>query len=765
MSLTLPRDKAQAVEIVFAAVFSALILLVFYSLISMNGLILGNDPAVHLERAQIFLHTGKIPLANIGWTPPLYQILLAALISFTGATSLEQLIFLVKTVAVVINWLLFFSVYLIGARFLGRKVGAVAAVLLLMLFPMYELNMWGGYTSVLGIAFVVLLLLYLTSAVKGFSYLLVTFVVAFSVVLSHQLAAFISVIILTPVILVMLIKSRGKYLKALLALILGGGAAFFLYYFQAVMPYLGGIIEHLFFTQKTTLYQAPATTLNALMLNFGFVFVVGLCGVFVAFFSLRNQKRLTLFLILFLGLVVPFVLAESYMFGLYLPFQWFIYYLMPSLVVFGGAFLVFAFNKVSAFYSKYRGTWRKIRLRAVVVLLVVLVASMFLVRFGTVYGKIGEASVFYSTSDIKGYDAGVWLSDNYPGEATTVVTMVPGFWFQVFSGKNVIAATDPIIDRNLVSESVLALSYELEHPQTLLTAFEAKGDFSDETSISINDVWNRVSYSSAAGDFVSYTENGVDKHMALSNLTREIGFETGSPPQLVIHYANDEISVAKTITFQNDSYPMNIAWSITPMKGEVSNVVLYVSVFFDLRFSFTKAYVLGLLDWQNPWDKPSSSQGSDWAIVDFSPTTLMDKYVGLYDEQNAVTFALKFDKAPEWGNLGALASKQIDAVRFHYTFNKITPSQQASFAYQVVTFSKNSNPTAQALPEVKSLFTAKVPVFDAKSRDYQDCIRENNIRFIVYDKNQLDTKMAQSKLLELVYSNDRYVIFKIRGSQ
>src|SRR5512137_1845412 len=99
-------------EIVFAAVFSAVILVVFFSLISMNGLILGNDPAVHLERAQIFLQTGKIPLANIGWTPPLYQILLAALISFTGATSLEQMIFLVKAIAVVINWVLFFSVYL-----------------------------------------------------------------------------------------------------------------------------------------------------------------------------------------------------------------------------------------------------------------------------------------------------------------------------------------------------------------------------------------------------------------------------------------------------------------------------------------------------------------------------------------------------------------------------------------------------------------------------------------------------------------------------
>ena len=67
--------------------------------------------------------------------------------------------------------------------------------------------------------------------------------------------------------------------------------------------------------------------------------------------------------------------------------------------------------------------------------------------------------------------------------------------------------------------------------------------------------------------------------------------------------------------------------------------------------------------------------------------------------------------------------------------------------------------------DLKSLFDSKTPVeFEVTSRDYQDYIRENNIQFIVYDKNQLDTKMAQSKLLELIYSNDRYVIFKVKGS-
>ena len=102
IALTLTPEKKKILELVFATVFSAVILVLFYSIISMNGLVLGNDPAVHLEKAQIFLQTGKIPLENLGWTPPLFQILLAMLISFTGATSLAQLIFLEKALAVLI---------------------------------------------------------------------------------------------------------------------------------------------------------------------------------------------------------------------------------------------------------------------------------------------------------------------------------------------------------------------------------------------------------------------------------------------------------------------------------------------------------------------------------------------------------------------------------------------------------------------------------------------------------------------------------------
>src|SRR5665647_415125 len=252
------KYSEKKIEFAFIAIFSALIFAIFYVLISMNGVVLGNDPAVHLEKAQIFLNTGKIPLANLGWTPPLYEIVLAMFVSFTGATDIGQMIFLVKVLAVIIDWLLFLSVYLIGRRFFDRRVGAVAAVLLLMCFPMFEVNQFGGYTTVLALAFMVLIFLYTPLATEKLGYLVVTFFAAFGVVLSHQLAAFLAFFIMPPDLPSMLIKSKGKSLKVVAAIVVGGGAAFVLYYVAAMLPYLNyEVIRYVFFGIKTYAYQIP----------------------------------------------------------------------------------------------------------------------------------------------------------------------------------------------------------------------------------------------------------------------------------------------------------------------------------------------------------------------------------------------------------------------------------------------------------------------------------------------------------------------------
>ena len=757
------KDKRK-LEIAFITIFSVLILVGFYTVISMNGIILGNDPAVHLEKARIFLNTGQIPLSNNSWTPPLFEIVLAMFISLTGATDIAQLIFIEKVLTVIVNWLMFMSVYLIGSKFFSKKVGAVASVLLLMCFPIFELNQWGGYTTVLGIAFLILLLLYLPLSIEKFGYALVTFFVAFSVVLSHQLTTFLAAFMLPPILLYMLIKSRGAFLKVLIPLIVGGGIAFFVYYFQAMVGYLGVIVEILFFSIKTYSYQIPATSLNAMTVNFGFILLLAIGGFYFAFKILRANKKSAFLLVLLLSLIVPFLFAYSYVIGFYLPFQWFVYYLAPPIAIFAAVTVVFLSQKAPAFYQRHRSSFSKNWVRALTVALVIVVSLAVVVRSDTVYGKILEAANYYSTTDIKAYDTGVWLRNNYPENATVVVTRAPGFWFQEFSNKSVIAQTDPIVGRNEIAEAVLSLSYELENSQTLVKAYEAKGDISDENYVSLDNVWNRVSYSSANGNFLNFTQDGVNYQLQLSELSKQIVFENQNyPKKIELIYANDNITLTETVSAQNDSYPLDISWSITPQRSEISNVTLYLSTFFDLQFKFEKAQIPQLLDWVNPWDAPpaiTTTHGTDWAVATFSNTSLKDSYLGLYDDSNDIAFAFKFIDLPDWGNIGALANRQIDAVRFQYQFNDLTVNQTASRSYQVLTMSKNSYSPLQP-DTLQSLFSLKTASFIVATRDFSNYIAENNIGFIVYDRNQLDPQMIHSKLLQLIYSNDRYVIFKV----
>lgn len=752
--------KDKKIELPFLAVFSVLILAIFYYVVSMNGVVLGNDPAVHLEKALIFLRTGEISLANIGWTPPLYQICLAILIAFSGASDIGHHIFLIRALIAIIDWLLFMSVYLISSKFFSKKVGIVASILLLMCFPVFEANQFGGYTTVLALAFLLLVLLYTPLAVERLGYLVVTFFVAFALVLAHQLATFLVAFILPPILLLMLIKSRGAHLKVVLAIFLGGGIAFFLYYFQAMIGYIDLVIEYVFFAIKAYAYQIPMVSFEAFMVNFGFIIFLAIGGIFLSYRLLKTKNKPIFWLILVLSLFVPFFFAESYLIGFYMPFSWFVYYMTTPLAIFAAVSVVFIIEKIGGFYFKNKHFFKRNWIRILSVLLILLVATVVIYRSNTVYGKIMEASVFYSTTDVKALDVGVWIKNNYPENINVTCTEIPGFWLQVFSGKDVIAQTDLAVQRMEAAEAVLTLSYELEHSQTLVKAYQAKGDILDEKYVSLDEVWSKVTFSSGSGDFLLYTLNGVDYKIPIAQLSKEIHFENNTN-SITFIFGNDDVVLNKTISSQDDSYAFDVSWSMTPLKKDVCNASLYLTTNFELKYHFEKADIPGLMDWINPWDAPEQIRTTEdnlWTSAAFASPHLKNSYLGLYDETYDVGFAFRFIDLPAWGNIGALGNRQIDAVRLVYNFD-LSEEQAPTISYQTITLSKNSYSALE--PETLE------GLFDYKSnevtitRDFYDYIVENNIGLIVYDRNRLDTQMIHSDMLQLIYSNDRYVVFKI----
>jgi len=760
-------------EFVFLLVFSAIIFAVFYSLLSISGAVIGNDGSVHLGRAQEFLSTGQLSLDNLGWTPPLYQILLAFLISLTGATNIEQFLLLVKISAIAVNWLLFFSMYLVGKRFFNQKIGMVAACLLLLCFPMFEMNMWGGYTTVLGIAFMLLLFLYLPLSVEGNRYLGVVGVFAFALVLSHQLTLFVTALILMPVMLFLIIKTRGKGIKALFFILVGGGFSFFLYYIWAMLPYLDGLIGHIFFEQKAMTYQIPLTSLSAFWSSFGFILLIGIDGLFVALYTLGLKKNYIPCLILISSFLIPLVLAKSYLFGLYLPFQWFIYYVMPPLVIFAAVFLFFIADKALTYYKAHKLRAKRVYTRFILggamVFVVVLSCFTFVMRIDTLNACILEVVPLYATSDSQSLQVGKWLKTYYPEQVSVVVTEAPGFWFNAFCDKNVIVEIDPAVERNVISESVLALSYELESPLTLFRAYETKNDIVGEHYVSINHVWWLAALSSIEKDYISYNTNKNEhKEIPLTQMNRQYTLNNSNQTEhtLTITYTNNDLIVSQTQTITTSSYSTQILWNITPINNLVNNVTLHTSTHFNSHFNFKKAYIPNILNWENPWTNPTTIQTIDGATTNFSKTDLLtDNYIAIQDEQNQIYYTTKFHDLPNNGNINStFGNKQIDSIHLTYTFDQITPNNPTIFSYQTLLFSKESYPQTIHPHQINKIFTTQPNKnFTVDSRNYQTLIKEHNIGFIIYDKNKLNPNFIKWNLSDLIYSNNRYTIFKINN--
>ena len=117
---------------------------------------------------------------------------------------------------------------------------------------------------------------------------------------------------------------------------------------------------------------------------------------------------------------------------------------------------------------------------------------------------------------------------------------------------------------------------------------------------------------------------------------------------------------------------------------------------------------------------------------------------------------------------------QIDALRYQYDFKQIDAKQTVTRQYQLLTLTKNSYPTLQP-EELQSLFNSTSGQFPLSVCNYKEYIAENNIGFIVYDKNQIDDntglpltasflpQLAKCQFLEMVYSNSEYAVFKILG--
>ncbi|MCS7114301.1 MAG: hypothetical protein N0A00_02685 [Candidatus Bathyarchaeota archaeon] len=748
---------------VFLLLFSTLIVLIFYMLLSSNGVILGNDPAVHFLKASEILRSGRISLSEIAWWPPQYSTLLAEYIIFTGASSFEHVIVLIKLLTATFNWLMVLSVYMLGKRLVDENVGIIASSLLLLCFPLYEINFWGGYPSLLSIVYMYLLLFYLSTKRKGLPDKIVAFFTAFSLVLTHQLAAFLTMAILVIYTLVALIFLRRSLTTTFVLAGLGALAAFLLWYVPVIMPYMNVFVSHIFFSEKSYLNLTWRVTPEVFIMSFGFIIVFAFLGFPLTFYTSKRRKNLEFYALLCLSLLVPLCLSQSYLFGILLPYDRFVYCLTPSAAVFSAAvtYIVvrYAISYVMNLNWSFSRNWLKVKAIALAFLVILLFAS----RFPVLTGRICEAVDYYSYLNPQSYNSAVWLNEVFPKKVSVVVSEKPGLFFGIVSGKPTIMEVNPIIEREANAEVILNLAYEVEHPTTLFRVYETPMPYElDQYNVLIRGVWRRAAFLFDEETSVCYSKDGKIFTINLPRLERRIFWdeEKGFRKLCILYSSSNEFTLTESITVTEKRIPFHVEWTFTPLHGGISFLYFNLSIHFDLFRHFEKAYVPGILYWESPWNKPSYVEvNRKWALVNFNPGNLPRNYVAVHDPVNGIFYAFKFEDFPAWGSLGVLSTNQIDALRLKYCFNA---SRNFSISYFVVAFSEESFPkvSLNLFDEVFSMnFTDN---FAVAYRDYRTCVREKGVQFIVFDKEKFRKELLNNDFLQLVFSNNQYIVCKIK---
>jgi len=283
--------RLPTIELVFVLIAASTLFVATFYQMSTSGVLPGNDPAVHLAKAEQIVTDERVSYSEVAWYPPFFHVIVAMLQIFSGTVDVMVAAFLLKLLIATLNVLILLSTYLLSRKLFGTGVAVASAVFTFLSVPLFEMIFWGGYANFLGLAYIAFIFYIMNKdfgvAVKTF----LLFLGAFTIGLSHQLATFLFVLMFIPAFLVSTIGSKRK-LIVFFAVIVGGGLALLAWYAPMLIEYADVVIEHIFFAMKENVYNISAVTLDSLIKNLGATLFLALAGIPLTFILVKKKKAL-----------------------------------------------------------------------------------------------------------------------------------------------------------------------------------------------------------------------------------------------------------------------------------------------------------------------------------------------------------------------------------------------------------------------------------------------------------------------------------------
>jgi hypothetical protein len=760
------KVRLPTIELVFVLIAVSTLFIVTVHQMSTDGILPGNDPAVHLVKAKKIITDERVSYSEIAWYPPLFHTILAMLQIFAGTLDIIAAAFILKMLIATINVLILLSTYLLSRKLFGIGVAVASAVFTILSVPLFEMIFWGGYANFLGLAYIAFIFYIMNKDLQVSIKTFLLFCGAFSIVLSHQLATFVFVLMFVPAFLVSSTSGKKRKLLAFLGIIVGGGLALLAWYATIFIEYSSMIIEHLFFEMKENIYNIPEVRLDALIRNnFGASLFLALAGIPLTFILLKKKKSLKASILIISWITIPLLLSQSYLFGLYLPYIRFVYFFATPIAILAGIF-TYSLTKIPALIEskiasniKRKQTIRK----AIKVLSLAIIAALFILQVSFFLQRTEAYTQFYERASIASYNSALWLKQHSVPDGTIITSRSPGTWFHIFSDHHIMEETNPFYSRNAVAESVLYSFYEMDNTLTLTREYTpASSSAGQEIYVSVYDIWSRgisipneyarLIYVDPLGEWVTIPLSETDENIYWT-------MRTADEAQLVSEYTHELFTVKKVVTFSSNSSVVDVNWVIEAHKN-LASVKLAFAKYMDLSFKFKEALVPGVLEWQNPWDNATYvNEKGHWSVIEGSFDMVEGNVIAIFDSQNGILAIFEFHDIPDWIILGALDNRCIDVLRLRYEFGNLDAGEKQEISCSMLLCASEFEDIEQwPASDLQQQFDSTTKL-EIQERDFVTYIEEYDINFVVVDTEQIPSNSEASLDLDRVYDNGRTTVY------
>jgi hypothetical protein len=754
--------RLSTIELVFVIIAASTLFIATVHYMSTAGVLPGNDPAVHLAKAKQIVIDKKVSYSEVAWYPPFFHVIVAMLQIFAGTLDVMAAAFILKLLIATLNVLILLSTYLLSRKFFGTSVAVASAVFTILSVPLFEMIFWGGYANFLGLAYIAFVFYILNKDFKVSIKTFLLFLGTFTIVLSHQLATFVFVLMFIPAFLVSTIGSRRKFL-VFFAVIVGGGLALMAWYARMLIEYADIVIEHVFFAMKENVYNISAVTLDSLIKNLGATLFLALAGIPLTFILVKKKKALKSSILIIFWLAVPFLLSQLYIFKIYLPYHRFIYFLATPIVILAAVTVYSIAKSVTYLESKLipKITKKSYIRAATKISTIALIFSLFFIQALAFFPIIKTYPQFYERASIPSYNAGLWVKQHSSLDGTVVTTRSPGSWFYIFSDHQTIQETDPLYERSAVAESVLYSFYEMENSVTLTREFDPVSPSAGQAMyVSRFNIWTKaltipnsqveVTYINPVGEWVTVPLSETDENIYWTqNSTDEA--------QLVSEYVHEHFTLKKIVTVSSSSPVIDIAWNVEAHKN-LEYIKITLTNDFDISLDFKEALIPQRLEWQNPWNNATHINATEWALTEVSGT-LPEKLVAIRDTQNGILTAFEFDEPTAFLSVGALKNRFINALRLKYDLGELGEGENQEVSFSILAYAFDPEEMEQwTISDLKQQFDSQTNL-PVTGRGFPTYIEEYNIKFVAVDTQQVLSNIDVSPALDKIYNNGRIIIY------